>query len=266
MYLLEIDNLIEIHKNISEKNNNKFINIYIYAVIATIIDKMIFTDKFNFISRLLNDFNNNHNITKLKKYIIEYLDNILLKQNDKYIIDSISKSKSKSKSKDKLNNLSYIGFFLNNNYYLLNSLLEYNQNNLNIFIQCSHEDAIKIEKYKKLIISSLSKKKLTNLQKYNIIYGRVEFDINKNKYNFKIIDKSKEDIIYTYQKKISKRTKISGRECATFNISSLLNIRKILGLYDLKIKYKREYICNNIEIYLRYKQLIEKNNVIWFES
>ena len=99
---------------------------------------------------------------------------------------------------------------------------------------------------------------------FNIIYGRVDFD--KNKYLFKIINKTEEDIILTQEKKVSKRSLIHGRDCKTFQISKILEIRKILGMYDYTDKKKREFICTDIEIYLRYRQNIETTDIIWFDS
>ena len=262
-----IEYLIDQHKNIYLSNNSKYLKEYIYAVIDSVFNKQLLNDKINFITSLLNEYNNGNNLSKIKNIILEHFDDVLLRSNDKVFIEYKSESKSKSKSPNKINKINnknnYVGFFLNNNYYCLVSFLDENNDDKS-YIKCPDELVYKIEKYKKLLKKSKNKLTINKNLKYNIIYGRIDFD--KNKYLFKIIDKTKEDIILTQEKKISKRSLIHGRDCRTFQIPKILETRKILGMYDYTDKKKRDFICADIEIYLRYKQNIETTDIIWFDE
>ena len=94
----------------------------------------------------------------------------------------------------------------------------------------------------------------------------IEFDkIKKNK-KFKIIDKSSEDIIYTKEKKKSKRSVIKGRICTTFQVNQLLELREKIGLYRLNGKRRTDFICEELEIYFRFNNLINKDGKIWLEE
>jgi hypothetical protein len=97
----------------------------------------------------------------------------------------------------------------------------------------------------------------------NIIYGQI--DIIKNKKKFKIIDKSFEEEIFTKNKKQSKRSIITGRICSTFQVEKLLSIRESLGLYKITTKQKIDFFCEELEIFFRYKNLLD-NEKIWFVS
>ena len=53
--------------------------------------------------------------------------------------------------------------------------------------------------------------------------------------------------------------------CSSFQFEKLLELREKIGLYKFTDKKMIKYICNDIEIYLRYKNLINTNNKIWFD-
>lgn len=261
----KIEEQIELHKYIYINDNSKYLNQYINAVFGLIIDKLTFDNKFNFISLLLNEYNNNDNLEKIKMLLLDYLDEILLRKYDKVFIEFKSKSISKSPNKNNDKNI-YVGFFLNKKYYCLNNFIN-NNNEIDaslLYSLCSDEIIYKIEKYKKLIKKSINKISINKSLNYNIIYGKVDLDKNKHKYLFKIIDKTKENIILTQEQKVSQRSIVYGRECSTFNILKLMEIREVLGMYKFSDKKKRDFICNDIEIFLRYKQNLEKGDKIWF--
>ena len=52
--------------------------------------------------------------------------------------------------------------------------------------------------------------------------------------------------------------------CSSFQFDKLLELREKINLYKITDKKMIKYICNDIEIYLRYKNFID-NNKIWFE-
>ena len=45
-----------------------------------------------------------------------------------------------------------------------------------------------------------------------------------------------------------------------------MNMRKIVGLYELTTKKGIDFICKDLEIYFRYKYLLNDDNKIWFEE
>jgi hypothetical protein len=79
---------------------------------------------------------------------------------------------------------------------------------------------------------------------------------------FKIVNRTKEKAIKTHKGTISKKSEIVGRGCSTYKIPELLKMREYLQLYPLEHKKKIEFLCHDIEIFLRMKQFIsEKNNL-----
>ena len=85
---------------------------------------------------------------------------------------------------------------------------------------------------------------------------------------FKIVDKSEEkQNIFTKGKEKSKRSIVTGRICSTFKLEKLLDIRKKIGMYNIEGKVKKIFlICENIEIYLRFKEYKKTDNKIWLEE
>ena len=53
--------------------------------------------------------------------------------------------------------------------------------------------------------------------------------------------------------------------CETFHANKLLEMRKKLGMHDIIGKKKNTYICEDIHIYFRFKQLVDKK-ITWFEE
>lgn len=86
---------------------------------------------------------------------------------------------------------------------------------------------------------------------------------------FKILDNSISiDGIVTKAGKISKRAIVKGRVCSTYDINQLFKIRDQLGMIksEKDSKVKKDFICEDIEIYLRFNNYLKKDDKLWFES
>ena len=113
------------------------------------------------------------------------------------------------------------------------------------------------------ISNTNNKSKVIRADKYNNIYGYISTD-KRGKIIFKIVDKTIEKDSLTVRKKKSKRAEIKGRACNTFNVPRLLKIEDKIGIKQDGSKKFRNYICNEIEIFLRIKNNDNYNNKIWF--
>jgi len=136
--------------------------------------------------------------------------------------------------------------------------LSINKENI-IFVKASSDLIIKIKEYYELY----NKKKKDNLV-YNKIYGMVDSKDLK----FKILDNSITiNSIVTKAGKISQRAIVKGRVCSTYDMDQLFKIREQLGMfkYDKDSKVKKDFICDDIEIYLRFNNYLKKDQKIWFE-
>ncbi len=250
--LKKIDETFNLHKEIYSKNFSKQ---YFNSVIGNVIDKL----------------NSDKEIIFIKNILTKYL----LQEDIKYVKEIIDYYNSNNKlinyyadiyfNKPKINNKIYIGFIINNNYYVSNvinqdkSFKDININNIN-FVQAKQEIVNKIEQFRNIYISTKNK----NNNNFNIIYGKIEKDENKKNKTFKIVDKSSEEEIFTKEKERSKRALITGRACSTYKIGKLYDMRKILNMYKIDGKRKISFICDDIEIYLRYKQYTDGKSKTWF--
>ena len=247
--LSNINNTYDKHIEIVTENKKK----YTEAVIGYIINKLTNNEQFIFVKNIL--------IKYLQKSKDKYIDDIInyLNSNNKLINYYADISYDKNKIKNNI----FVGFIVNNNYYIIDNV-DKTKNIKSIrfdklkFITCSKDIVLKIKAYKNII----NKNKNKNKEK-NIIYGLIE--IIKNQKKFKIIDKSFEEEIFTKNKKQSKRSIITGRICSTFQVPKLLSIRESLGLYKTSFKHKIDFFCEELEIFFRYKNLLD-NDKIWFVS
>jgi hypothetical protein len=247
-----INNIYDTHIEISKLDGGSIKN-YIYSVIGLVLDKYNSNSLIIFYSYILTNY--------LQKNKIEYLDNIIeyLNLNNKlinYYADIIY-------DKNKIKNNIFVGFIVNNDYYVIDSInKEKDIKNINYknlkYVLCSKELLLKIKSYRDII-------KKTVINKYNKIYCTLEYDKKLDIKKFKIVDKSIEEEIFTKEKQKSKRSIITGRICSTFQAPKLLEIRKKIGMYDLIGKKGIDYICKNLELYFRYKNLMDKNT-IWLEE
>jgi superfamily II DNA or RNA helicase len=240
------------------KNNNSKVNKdnYLLAIIGSIVDKLNDNNQYIFIKNILIKYIQKSNEIYINN-IIEYLNskNKLINYYSHVIFD-------KKKIKENI----FVGYIVNKNYYILESLCKtediksIKNNNLN-FIICNKNIVSKIKSYMEIL-----KNKNISQKNYNVIYGIIETDKKKNVKIFKIIDKSLEEIILTKEKKKSKRSIVTGRICSTFQINQLIDIRNKIGMYKFDSKKRIDYICEDLEIYFRYKGLIKNDNKIWFED
>ena len=192
------------------------------------------------------------------KYIIEYYKNNNTLINYYQDIDY---------NKSRIDNNKFVGYYSFDEIYVLDKINKKEKlNNINL----SNIKVVKASDEIKNNILSIRKIYLTNTEKYknfNIIYGisQSEFNKNKKERNFKIVDKTKEQEITTQKLEASKRAKYTGRTCSFYKKPQLLPLREKIGLYELKNeKVKIDFLCNNIEIALRYYQLIKKDKKTWF--
>jgi superfamily II DNA or RNA helicase len=264
----KIDNLIELHKQVYLFNKDEiFYDKYCLSVIGLVVDKLQFNEKSIFISTILTRYLLENKEKKkdhdLFLHIIKYLDinNFFIE----YYKDILA---NKSKSSKNI----FIGYIINKEYFIIDKICEDKNLKFNKidftklkkinFINCTKELIKKIKFYKDM------EKKRQNKDKnkeYNVIYGIIEINKKNKLKKFKIIDKSSEEEIYTKEKAKSKRSIITGRMCSSFQFNTLLELRDKIGMYKITDKKMIKYICNDIEIYLRYKNFINSNNKIWFE-
>ena len=232
---------------------------YIYAVVGFIIDSLSIKDEIKYVSIIL------------KKYLENPKGaNIYIKQTIKYLNDShklINYFADIDYEKTKIDNNIFVGFIITDQYFIIENLCQ--DKNLksidykNIeFIHCTKTILGKIKLYRDLQEKDTQ---TTTTKKYNKIYGIISID-KKNIKKFKILDKSEENEILTKEKEKSKRVIITGRQCTTFQKNKLLEIRKTIGMYEYDTTLRRiDFICEDIQIYFRYKNIINADNKIWFE-
>jgi len=245
-----INEIYSEHINISSGN----IKLYLYSIIGMLMDKLNTEQEIIFIKYVLTLYLQN-NKTKYVDDIINYLNfnNRLINFYSEILYD-----------KTKIKNNLFVGFIVNKQYFIIDhinkgkDITKIKYNNIS-FVYCSKELINKIKSYKNII------KKDNKNKEYNIIYGISEYDDKKDISKFKIIDKSLEEEILTKEKQKSKRSIITGRICSTFQIGKLIEIRKKIGMYNLQGKKGIDFICQDLEIYFRYKNLLNDDNKIWFE-
>jgi superfamily II DNA or RNA helicase len=247
-----IDNIYESHIEISKLDGGN-IKKYKESIIGLVLDRLNTDNLIVFISYILNNY--------LQNIKIEYIDDIIdYLNNDNKLINYYSDIVY---DKSKIKNNFYVGFIINNLYYVIDIInQEKDIKNINYkklkYILCSKELLNKIKSYRNLVKKPINKE-------YSKIYGIIEYDKKKDIKKFKIVDKSVEEEILTKEKQISKRSIITGRICSTFQVSKLLEIRKKIGMYDFQVKKGIDFICKDLELYFRYKNLMN-NKLIYLEE
>ena len=246
----DINKLYDEHIEISKLNGGSFKK-YKESIIGLVLDRLNSSNLIIFISYILNNYLQNIKVEYIED-IIDYLNNNnkLINYYNYIIYD-----------KTKIKNNFYVGFIINNQYYVIDSInKEKDIKNINYknlkYILCSKELLNKIKSYRDLV-----KKQV---KEYNKIYGIIEYDKKKDIKKFKIVDKSIEEQILTKEKQKSKRSIITGRICSTFKAPNLLEIRKKIGMYDIQGKKGINFICEDLELYFRYKNLM--SNLIYLEE
>jgi hypothetical protein len=246
-----INNLYDEHIEISKIDGN--IKRYTQSIIGLVLDRLNSENLIFFISYLLNNY--------LQKIKIEYIEDMIdYLNNDNKLINYYSDI---IYDKTKVKNNFYVGFIINNQYYVIDSInQEKDIKNINYkkikFTLCSKELLNKIKSYRNLT-------KKVSQKEYNKIYGIIEYDKKKDIKKFKIVDKSIEEEILTKERQKSKRSIVTGRICSTFQAPKLIEIRKKIGMYDIVGKKGIDFICKDLELYFRYKNLMN-GNLIYLEE
>ena len=246
-----IKDTYEDHNKMMYLNKQK----YIYSVIGSVVDKLNRKKSELFYKNLLINYlkkDENNYINDIAEYL-NYSHRLINYYGD-IIYD-------KSKIKDNF----FVGYIINKEYFIIDSVEKTKDiksikiNKLN-FINCSKETIAQIKFYR-----GFNKKEKID-KDYNVIYGIIEHNVKKDIKIFKIIDKSVEEVVLTKEKKESKRSIITGRTCSTFKYHNLIEMREKLGLYKIESKQKIDFVCEDIEIYLRLKNLLKSDNKVWFEE
>ena len=252
--ITEIENNIKTHhqlvKDVSDHN-------YIIAIVGCILDSITTNNESLFINEVLIRHYQDNNNNKFIKYIIEYYkkNNTLL--NYYQDIDY---------NKSKIINKKYIGYVSFGTFYVIDKINRKEKINSFDLTNIKFEKASEEIKSNIISIRKIYLKNNITYKNFNIIYGVCQTDITKNKKerNFKIIDKSKEEKIITQKLERSKRATYTGRTCSFYKKSDLEPIRDKLNLYKYQNKKLIGFLCNDIEIILRYNQMLNKDSKTWF--
>jgi hypothetical protein len=262
-FIINIDHTYNEHKDLSIIKNKSYEKQYLLAIIGSCIDKLNINQEILFIKYILKKYilmKLDKNVKqKEKQYDIKYLNEMIeiLNINNK-LINFYSDIKY---DKSKINNNIFVGFIINNEYYIIDSV-DKTENIVSTsktfnFIKCSKEIISKIKYYKDIYKNKKKQKE------FNIIYGSISFD-KKGFKKFKIVDKSEEEEILTKEKVKSKRSIIKGRICGTYDFKKLNEIRSKLSMYKIDGKRKIEFLCEDIEIFFRLNNILNINNSVWF--
>lgn len=239
--------LDKIPKKIIKEKSNKNINTIIYELInldREISDYTIENIYYKNIKDIIEFFikyMNDNNITTISNIDNNYK-NIVL-----YFEKNIFKKKFISEE-PKDNN--YFGYTYLNKFYCLKD---------NIFKECNFEQNRSLEKN----FEDYYIKKLNLDKKEANIVGYMSF--NKNKVDFKIIDKLSQKTKKRLDEKIMKTTVYKGKVCSTYDKNNLQIIVDYLNIDVSKNKkLNREIICKLIEIQLRKNEYNNKDSLRWF--
>ena len=271
-YIKSIDNISDIH---------------IYNVLNKfIVDKLILNDKFRRKGYLIykGDYYIYQPLGIENERLPMYYRNLITTRKNKFIkIDNNNGNKLKSKNIDLKKILHDIeNTYKKYNQYIINNLTDNKDFANNIII-----DMI-IDNYSLSVINNLrkiKKNKLLNIYFKNIKEKglqikntKIEIDINNsNKINsnlygifvrdnekrglFKIINKTKKDDL-TINKKLSKRSKLTGRVCNTYDMYYLKQFYDKMNknILNINSKIKKNLYCIYIEFLMRYNQKKDKKN------
>ncbi len=266
--LQEINDKIRIFKNILDIDKGKYEQEYNNAIYGLVLDKLNNTEMINFLKLLLTEYlEERTNPTKdiqmySKKYyilqFIEYLKNYFINYYTIYPQKESKKNKS-----------FYVGFNYNNQCLIIKDLEDYKDiEKIDIkkieFEKCN-QDIIHKLKQQNIIIQNQNKEKNKSI-KENVLYGYI-YDGK-----FKMVDMASYTGVKTSKGQLSERSKPKGIVCTSVDISELINYHKTFKIPYITSSGKKGatkgYLCNNIEIYLRYKQNIEnhknKPSLIYF--
>lgn len=211
----------------------------IYSLIQNIILKEDINNIIIFLKEVISNFIINNNKNKLINDIIFYIDTTYLIKYDRDLkMDKVNKN----------NNI--YGFYILDNYFHYNiKTKKWNTASTDII-------------YKVKTIQQYKNNKNMLLKNNNIMGLFIKN--KKNKIQFKIMDNSLYTNVLTQQNKISKRSLITGRTCGTINIKDIYIIHSKLNLDKHKTKKNKNFLCNEIEIYLYINEYNKTDNKKWF--
>lgn len=173
----------------------------------------------------------------------EYIDNILDYLDENILHQSSIKPVEKSKE-DKV-----IGFKWNDQYFCHNKK-DWKMCDNNIVQLIQFRENIRYKETK------------ANY-KLNKIYGFLEKN-SKGTVQLKIFDETKASGALTLELKKSGRSAIKGRACTTISKEDQYHLINKLGIAITDFDKNRKMICNVIELYLRYNELIHFDGKSWF--
>jgi len=239
--------LDKIPKKIIKEKNNKDIDTIIYELInldRTLIDYSIENIYYKSIRDIIEYFIlylDNKKITSILDIPNEYKNLIL------YFEKNLFKKKFIT---EEPNDNNYYGYTFQNEYYCLKN---------NKFKKCEFEQSRALEKN----FDDYYIKKLNLEKKEADIVGYMSF--NKNKVDFKIIDRLSQKTKKRIDEKVMKTTIYKGKVCQTYEKN---NLQTIINYLDIDVsknkKLNREIICKLIEIQLRKNEYSNKDNLRWF--
>lgn len=184
---------------------------------------------------------NKNNITSLSNIPKEYKNLVLYFEKNLFQKKFIS---------EEPNDNNYFGYTFMNKYFCLKD---------NSFKECQMEQGRLLEKN----FDDYYIKKLNLNKKEANIVGYMSY--NKNKVDFKIIDKLSQKTKKRIDEKVMKTTIYKGKVCTTYEKN---NLQIIIDYLDIDIsknkKLNREIICKLIEIQLRKNEYNNKDNLRWF--
>ncbi len=268
-YIQQIHDACKSHiQLLNNTEKNKFLLEYKNAVISMIISMMDKKDFKLFMKIIIKYYLLNYNqysninintddeqlITKSSLYD-HYIPLIInnMKNNLINYFSMVKPEKRRGKQKDL-----YIGFFKGDECLVIEDLalnkdLDIKKlDKINIrFIRCPSSIKTKIQD--QLTLFKKIKTGQNNTIDKNQIYGF--FDEKEGK--FKLVNKEEETGVKTTKGEKSIRSIKSGRDCDSFQIPILKSYRKVLDLYNLTSKKKRDFLCEDLQIYLRFKQNVE---------
>ena len=238
----QIENNFILFDNLKQYDNKNLVS-FKKSICGLVIDKLDAKLKLIFFKKVISLYLlNNSKKDDIISVIIFYMDPYLIKYGREITEDDSLNTKDK-----------IYGFRLNNEYYHFKM-------NTKQWSKSPKQVIYRIETYLKLIKDKKIKK--DDKKKKNNIIGV----LTKNKKNvniFQIIDYSKLSNILTQDKKLSKRGELTGRTCSTIPIQNIKDIIKNLGLKKHEKKKSRNYMCNEIELFLRINEYNNKDNKIW---
>ncbi len=246
---------------------------FMYAILKTFMDDMkshefhIFMNVF--IRRLhiedKEDVNGNKSSSKIEKK----WKRVILKSLHRswiYFYRDIAPSKSVKN----MDPNTIVGYVYDRVYYVMKNMINEDLEKLNKtslkksiekveFVQASKDLTYKIDKVKELQEKTNRSGSARKSGKYHEIYGKIEWDKNKDKRIFKIVDNSSKEIILTKKGKESLRAIPKGMVCSSFKIPQLKELMKKLKMpSDERVGIP--FLCTSIQIFLRYKQELERSS------